>query len=396
MLHSFNSGLKIRALRGVLPAFKAPAIDQLKIEGLNPQALEQIFKVFGYQYCRQLPPPATFTDMMLPAIQEFLQQEQLSPQEIDGLISVTQTPDYMAPSNSFVYHKELNLMPSCVCLDLYGTCSGLFNALLTAGSLISSNVCQRILIITGDSFRFCLPYNYNDIEHLLGDGGGILLLEAADPEHSQPITLDFATFSASVDCSVNKILSMRTPSAELVQNTYPRIADIDYRRSFKPISASQNNSQQRMEMFKITRLAQQQTLHSLQRLLKHNNLKLSDLGCSVMYQCIKGTLDQLNLMLNQAVRAHLKHSQAPQTSAQAIDPWSCFDSERENFFPFVAEDVGHLFSSSQIISLSMSAERIPDCTTKPVFLSAFGAGMSITSALINFAPTHIYPIFIYQ
>ena len=111
-------------------------------------------------------------------------------------------------------------------------------------------------------------------------------------------------------------------------------------------------------MFKITRLAQQQTLHSLQRLLKHNNLKLSDLGCSVMYQCIKGTLDQLNLMLNQAVRAHLKHSQAPQTSAQAIDPWSCFDSERENFFPFVAEDVGHLFSSSQIISLSMSAERI--------------------------------------
>ena len=36
MLHSFNSGLKIRALRGVLPAFKAHAIDQLKIEGLNP------------------------------------------------------------------------------------------------------------------------------------------------------------------------------------------------------------------------------------------------------------------------------------------------------------------------------------------------------------------------
>ena len=41
MLHSFNSGLKIRALRGVLPAFKAPALEQLKIEGLEPQAIEQ-------------------------------------------------------------------------------------------------------------------------------------------------------------------------------------------------------------------------------------------------------------------------------------------------------------------------------------------------------------------
>ena len=396
MLHSFNSGLKIRALRGVLPAFKAPAIEQLKIEGLEAQAIEQTFKVFGYQYCRQLPPPATFTDMMLPAIQEFLQQEQLSPQEIDGLISVTQTPDYMTPCNSFFYHKELNFMPNCVCLDLYGTCSGLFNALLTAGSLITSGACQRILIIVGDSFRFCLPYNYNDIVHLLGDGGGILLLEAADAEHSQAITLDFSTFSASFDCSVNKIISMRDPSAELVQNTYPRVADMEYRQSFKPQERCPNNSQQRMEMFKITRLAQQQILHSLQRLLKHNNLKLSDLGCSVMYQCNKETLEQLNLMLNQAVRAHLKHSQGSQAATQEQDPWSCFDLERENFFTFVAEDVGHLFSSSQIVSLSMSAGRIPDCTTKPVFLSAFGTGMSITSALINFAPTHIYPIFIYQ
>lgn len=396
MIHSFTSGLKIRALQGVLPAFRAPAREQLKAEGVDPNHIEQTLKTLGNQYCRQLPPPATLVDMMLPAIQDLLQQEQISSQEIDGVISVTQTPDYMSPGNSFVFHHKLGLMPSCVCLDLYGTCSGFFNALLLGASLITSGACQRLLIVIGDAFRFSLLYNYNDMIHLLSDGGGILLLEAADAEHSQSLTLDFATFSASFDCFTNKILSMREPSAELVHHTYPRIADSEYRRTFKPLPEQQNTSKQQIEMFKAARHAQQQMLSSLQRLLKHTNLKLSDLGSSVIHQSVKGTFDQLNVMLNQAVRSHLKHTQDPQNTEQTPDPWSCFDTERDNFFPFVAEDVGHLSAASPIVSLSMAAERIPDCTTKPIFLSACGAGTTITSALINFAPTHIYPLFIYQ
>lgn len=402
MLHSF-SGVNIRALRCVLPAFTVSAEQQLQQDGLPPQHAEQILKLYGFKYCRQLPPPDTFTDMMMPAIRELLQQENLLPQDIDGLISVTQSPNYLAPSNSFFYHHSLGCSTDCVCLDLYSTCSGLFNALLTALSFITSGAKQRILIIVGESFRFNIICQFHEQERLLSDGGGMLIVEASDTTPSHPITLDFSVFSEYATCSTNKVFSLLEPNLGLISSSFPRIADTDYRQNFQPDTAaiSSNNSSQRMMLFKATRVAQQQILMSLQRLLQHHQLKLSDLGCGVMYQPLKGVLEQLNTALNQAVHSHLKNQlQQQQATAQtpsdsSTDKWSCFDVERPEFFPFVAEDIGHLYSASQIVSLSSATDRLPDCTTKPIFLSAFGAGMSITSALLSLTHTHIYPPFIY-
>lgn len=402
MLHSF-SGINIRALRCVLPAFTVPAEQQLQQDGLPPQHAEQILKLYGFKYCRQLPPPDTFIDMMLPAIMEFLQQESLSPQDIDGLISVTQSPNYLAPSNSFFYHHALGFSTDCVCLDLYSTCSGLFNALLTALSLITSGTNQRILIIVGESFRFNIICQFHEQERLLSDGGGMLIVEASHNTTNYPISLDFSVFSEYAPCSINKIFSLQEPNQGLVSSSFPRIADTAYRQNFHQKDAtvlSSNNSSQRMMLFKATRVAQQQILMSLQRLMHHHQLKLSDLGCGVMYQPLKGVLEQLNSALNQTVRTHLKNQQqqvsAKASNAPVTDKWSCFDIERPDFFPFVAENIGHLYSASQIVSLSSATERLPECTTKPIFLSAFGAGMSVTSALLSLAQTHIYPPFIYQ
>ncbi len=399
MLHSF-SGINIIALRCVLPEFTVPAEQQLQYDGLTNQDPEQVLKLYGFKRCHQLPPPDTFTDMKIPAIREFLQQENLLPQDIDGLISVTQSPNYLAPSNSFFYHHALGFSHDCVCLDLYSTCSGLFNALLTALSLITSGANRRILIIVGESFRFNILTQFNEQERLLSDGGGMLIVEAADNTPSHPITLDFSIFSEYAPCSTNKIFSLREPSLGLISSSFSRIADTDYRQNLKADSSTEpcsNNSSQRMMLFKATRVAQKQILMSLQRLLQHHHLKLSDLGCGVMYQPLKSVLEQLNIALNQAVHSHLKaqqqHDQDP--SSHVTDQWSCFDQERPDFFPFVAEDIGHLYSASQIVSLSSATDRLPDCTTKPIFLSAFGAGMSISSALVSLAQTHIYPPFIY-
>ncbi len=232
----------------------------------------------------------------------------------------------------------------------------------------------------------------------------MLIVEASDTTPSHPITLDFSVLSEYATCSTNKVFSLLEPNLGLISSSFPRIADTAYRQTFQPDTAtiSSNNSSQRMMLFKATRVAQQQILMSLQRLLQHHHLKLSDLGCGVMYQPLKGVLEQLNNALNQAVHSHLKNQlQQQQATAQtpsdsSTDKWSCFDMERHDFFPFVAEDIGHLYSASQIVSLSSATDRLPDCTTKPIFLSAFGAGMSITSALLSLTHTHIYPPFIYQ
>lgn len=425
MLHSFDSDIKIRAIQGVLPAYSVPAAEQLKAEGVASQDIEQYLQAFGYQHCRFLLPPATLGDMMLPALRDFMRNEQLKPQEIDALINVTQTPDYIAPCNSFFYHQQLELPHNCMCLDLYGTCSGVFNALYTAATMLQSSTCHKVLIVVGDCFRFSQIFDFDEPAHLFSDGGGILLVEKSTTKDSAPaskalpLSLELQSYSAVYGLFVNRIYSTRQPSSNMIKSSAARVTE-----ACAPLSSAIESSQvlikdeqdyslQKKQLFKTPYTIQKFILRSLQDLLHSTGLQLSDVGCGVLYQMHKVTIEQMTVMMNNIVRQRQRQQQAQraQQAQQAqhnpalsttnnippkADLWANFDVERPNFFPFVAEDVGHQASASIPISLSMATERFPDLQQKPVFLSAFGLGLSITSALVDLSATNIYPLYTFE
>lgn len=414
MLHCFDSDIKIRAIQGVLPAYSVPASEQLKAEGVAPQEIEQYIRAFGYQNCRFLLPPATLGDMMISALRDFMRNEQLKPQDIDALINVTQTPDYIAPCNSFFYHQQLDLPHSCMCLDLYGTCSGVFNALYTAATMLQSSTCHRVLIVVGDCFRFSQIFDFDEPAHLFSDGGGILLVEKSTTKDSAPaskalpLSLELQSYSAVYGLFVNRIYSTRQPSSNMIKSSAARVPEASAPLSSAIASSQvlikdeQDYSLQKKQIFKTPYTIQKFILRSLQDLLQSTELKLSDLGCGVLYQMHKVTIEQMTVMMNNIVRQRQRQQQAP-TPAPATnsnppkaDLWANFDVERPDFFPFVAEDVGHQASASIPISLSMAKERFPNLQQKPIFLSAFGLGLSITSALIDLSATNIYPLYTFE
>ena len=168
------------------------------------------------------------------------------------------------------------------------------------------------------------------------------------------------------------------------------------------IKDEQDYSLQKKQLFKTPYTIQKFILRSLQDLLHSTGLQLSDVGCGVLYQMHKVTIEQMTVMMNNIVRQRQRQQQAP-TPAPATnsnppkaDLWANFDVERPDFFPFVAEDVGHQASASIPISLSMAKERFPNLQQKPIFLSAFGLGLSITSALIDLSATNIYPLYTFE
>ena len=421
MLHCFDSDIKIRAIQGVLPAYSVPASEQLKAEGVAPQEIEQYIRAFGYQNCRFLLPPATLGDMMISALRDFMRKEQLKPQDIDALINVTQTPDYIAPCNSFFYHQQLDLPHICMCLDLYGTCSGVFNALYTAATMLQSSTCNRILIVVGDCFRFSQIFDFDEPAHLFSDGGGILLVEKSSEVHSThlnaatntankdlPLSLELQSYSAVYGLFVNRIYSTRQPSSNMIRSSAPRVPE-----ACAPLSSAIESSQvlikdeqdyslQKKQLFKTPYTIQKFILRSLQDLLHSTGLQLSDVGCGVLYQMHKVTIEQMTVMMNNIVRQRQRQQQqqattpATNSNPPKADLWANFDVERPDFFPFVAEDVGHQASASIPIALSMAKERFPDLQQKPVFLSAFGLGLSITSALVDFSATRIYPLYTFE
>lgn len=395
MLSKFD-GVTIRALQGVLPAFSVDAKEQLQVENVAAEDLDQLYESWGFKRCRFLVPPAKFTDMMSNATRAFLDREDIDPLSIDALISVTQTPDYMAPGNSFIYHRALGLNAECYCMDLLGTCSGFLIALNNAAALIKAGTCNRILILAGDHLLYSIFETMHQPDHFLSDAGCVALIENTSLKAIKDNTkLFFAadTLSSYCDNYVNRIFSARHPSpwqphTNRVAAALGNEEGVDNNQDVVKQTQVPNTLQQSVAKLKTNRTIQQHTISNLQKLLQTANLKLSDLGCGIILQHSKLLVEPFNLYLNQIVKQHLKKDKDEQ--------FECFDVERPNFFPFVLEDVGHVTSASIPLALSHSKERLPDCQSKPVFLTTFGSGISIYSALVSLQYTSIYEPYYYQ
>jgi 3-oxoacyl-[acyl-carrier-protein] synthase-3 len=60
----------------------------------------------------------TASDLCFTAAISLLDEMKVLPSEIDALISVTSTPDYISPANSLILQERLGLSKSTACFDL--------------------------------------------------------------------------------------------------------------------------------------------------------------------------------------------------------------------------------------------------------------------------------------
>ena len=96
--------------------------------------------------------------------------------DIEFLIFITQTPDYLTPASSIILQDRLNLNKNLFALDINLGCSGFPYGISTAFSLIDNMHFKKGILIIGDvSSRLC---NIKDSSWLLfGDGCSAIAFE---------------------------------------------------------------------------------------------------------------------------------------------------------------------------------------------------------------------------
>ncbi len=108
---------------------------------------------------------------------DILKKENINPKDIDALIFITQSTDYILPGGSFIIHKELNLSNECICLDYNIGCSAYPIGLFQASLLFNNPDIKKILLIIGDTLSKYLDQNERGTYCLFGDGVSLSLLE---------------------------------------------------------------------------------------------------------------------------------------------------------------------------------------------------------------------------
>lgn len=184
-MKSIFNHIKIQAISTCIPNQKITLEDQVDLlyDG-DVKKAQRIKKSIGLD-TRYITDQETTLDLCFQASLDLFAQVPISQQEIDAIIFVTQTPDFLQPNNAHLLHGKLNLSQNCACFDLNQGCSGYIYGLFLASMLIQSGA-KHILLCAGDTLSKVVNPKDSNTAPIFGDAGSATLIS-----HTTKETLSF-------------------------------------------------------------------------------------------------------------------------------------------------------------------------------------------------------------
>lgn len=145
--------------------------------GLTEKDSNRLSKALGLesrQVVRKL--GTTTADLCVQSAERLMTGLNIAPSSIGGLIFVSQSPDYLAPSTAISMQNRLGLPVTAMAFDMRLGCSGFIYGLSVAFSLVESGL-ERVLLCVGDVASRLVATNDHSITPIMGDAGAAILIE---------------------------------------------------------------------------------------------------------------------------------------------------------------------------------------------------------------------------
>jgi 3-oxoacyl-[acyl-carrier-protein] synthase-3 len=182
------------AIRGV-----ATSVPELKFNNLRDTAafpqdeVRKVVAMAGVSERRVADAATCSTDLCFDAAEALLESLSWSRDSIDGLILVTQTPDYFMPSSSCVLHKRLGLSKDCAAFDLGLGCSGYVYGLWLGSMMLKTSGLRRVLLLHGETPTHYASDSDRAVSLLFGDAGSATALELDARADAPPLYFTLRT-----------------------------------------------------------------------------------------------------------------------------------------------------------------------------------------------------------
>jgi len=119
----------------------------------------------------------------------FLFQNKVNPKDIDFLIFVTQSPEYILPTTACLLQDKLGLSKSCIAFDVNLGCSGFVYGLSIGGALIESGLAKSGLLVCGDTYSKYINKNDRTCRPIFSDGASVTHLKYSSNSKIGPFEL---------------------------------------------------------------------------------------------------------------------------------------------------------------------------------------------------------------
>jgi len=182
-MRAILKNIKIRGISVVLGENLKVLDNEPEYYNNDENQLCRLKKTIGFDKRYWTSEATTTADLCQQATEKLLKSLDLQPEDIDAIISVTQTPDYYMPGNAHVIHRNLGFSKGTIAIDLEFGCSGYIYGLWTAASMINSGI-NRVLLVTGDTLSKCANKKDRTEAPLFGDAGSATIIEKTKTDNS--------------------------------------------------------------------------------------------------------------------------------------------------------------------------------------------------------------------
>jgi 3-oxoacyl-[acyl-carrier-protein] synthase-3 len=168
---------RISGMLAVVPARERTFLEEMNNFNFPESRSLKLKEVMGYDRRRLVEPGVCVSDLAVFGLKHLFERGLLKPDEIDGLLVVTQTPDYFMPPTSNVIQGRLNLKQDTFCLDISQGCAGFVIGLIQAFSLLEQESVRKVVLINADVLSRKTSPKDRNIYPLVGDAAAITVVE---------------------------------------------------------------------------------------------------------------------------------------------------------------------------------------------------------------------------
>lgn len=170
-------------VRGVHCSIPSKRIDNSYFEkSFEKKSIDDVVKIIGVKTRYWAGDQTSTGDLCANSAKALMANLNWSPESIDALIFITQTPDFFLPPTSSVIHKKLNLHRECKAFDVNLGCSGYTYGLWLATCFIEASSARRVLVLAGDTNSKMIDKSDRTTCLVFGDAGSATAVEYS--EHS--------------------------------------------------------------------------------------------------------------------------------------------------------------------------------------------------------------------
>lgn len=175
--NKFNNA-KITGIISVVPENFIDIDDEINFYENDEKILLRNKKILGLGQRHIVDDGVTNSDLCEEAANRLIAEMGIDKDEIDALVVVSTSHDYLYPASACILQDRLGLSENCACFDMSGlSCSAYVYGLWNAHSIVSSGAAKKCLVLVGDVASTHSDKMNRNSNMLFGDAGSATLVE---------------------------------------------------------------------------------------------------------------------------------------------------------------------------------------------------------------------------